>query len=240
MRLRAASVVPLLAAGLLLAGCVPQAASGDPTSGATRPASATPEPAETPASGPAVLPDLGGAEVFTIEAVITPTDGDRVRYTMTVYIPLETGTSEAQDIDAVLRRGGDEVGVWDTAVAAQGVVQYVALSVDPFEGGFDPSLRVPVTFGLGAQDTISGIPGVSVPGTPDLALTGSGTGFAFSALTGAGPVSTFDWAGLALQYGFLEGEGYTIDACDVTTTEHAADYAPLASWVTGDCTFGAF
>lgn len=237
---RSALVVPLLAAALLLAGCVPQ--ETDPTAPSSSPTtveSATPEPTETTPSE-AVLPDLGGSELFTIDAVVTPDGGDPVRFLLTAFIPLETGTAEAQQIDAVLTKGGDEVGVWDTAVAARGVVQYFSLTVSPVESPYHAGLEVPITLGLGAQDTLSGLPGVSIPGTPDLAITGAGTGFGFSALTGAGPVSTFDWAGLALQYGFLEGDGYSIDSCDITTTEHAADYAPIASWVKGTCTFGAF
>lgn len=235
-------VTTVLAAALALAvsaglvGCVPEPVP-EPTVEPPVDASpsATPEPEPTAEAG---LPDLTGSDVVSVDAAVTADSGDRIRVRLTVYVPFDAGTAEAARVAAELAAAGDESGVAQIATDRAGVLQVVGLEVEAIEGAWPAGVQIPLMLGSGAQDTVVRVPAVTTPGTPDLALTGLGSGYAVAALTGAGPVSSFDWATLPVQYGILEGAGFQIDLCEVDLGTRAADFAPVAQWVQGMCVFG--
>lgn len=231
-----ALAVVLALAGLTLVGCVPEAAPEPTPEPTVEPSSsATPEPEQTPESG---LPDLEGSDVVTVDATITADSGDRLRVILTVYVPFDATTPEAARVAAELAAAGDESGVAEIASAQSGVLQVIGVEVRALEGAWPAGVQLPLMLGVGAQDTVVRVPAVGTPGTPDLALTGLGSGYAVAALTGAGPVSSFDWATLPLQYGVLEGAGFQIDLCEVGFGTRAADFEPVGDWVQGTCVVG--
>ena len=236
MRRTSASRVALLAvptlAVFLLAGCVPAA---EPEESASPTVSETPSDESTEEAGPAVLPDLGGSELFTIDAVATY-DGARYHLVLTAYVPIETGTTEAQQVDAYFKEHGDTSGVFAAAVAADGVVQVLDLEVEALDGDWPDGFAVPLSAGLPGLAAV-----VDIPSSKDAYfanIEGTGTGTVLAALTGDAPVTVFDWAELQLRYGFEAAGPVGFDTCDITTTEHAADYPAISAWVDGFCTFG--
>lgn len=221
---------------LILAGCVPEPASDPTEAPVVDPTpTATPTTEPEPASG---LPDLEGSDVVTVDAAVTADSGDRLRVRLTVYVPFDATTEEAARVAAELAAAGDESGVAAIATDRAGVLQVIGLEVTAIEGSWPAGVQVPLMLGVGAQDTVVRVPAVATPGTPDLAITGLGSGYAVAALTGAGPVSSFDWATLPLQYGILEGAGFQIDLCEVGFGSRAGDFEPVGDWVQGTCVVG--
>lgn len=230
-------LAPIAAVALLLAGCVP-APPSTPSPSASESGTPTPEPTETRVPD-AVLPDLGGSEVLEFDSVVTFDSGDRFHITMTVYVPLETGTTEAQQIADYLTAQGDSSGIVDDTVAAGGVIQLIDLTVEGLDGPWPAGAVIPVRAGIGGQYTIAGTPSAPDPGTTFLNITGTGTGVIVAGLSASSPVTVFDWADLPLSYGMEAAQGYAFDTCDITTTQRAADYPSIANWVQSGCTFGA-
>lgn len=221
--------VPLVA--LLLAGCVPAADAGvTPTP--------TEAPVETETEAPqadAVIPDLGGSELFTVEATATY-EGARFHLVLTAYVPLETGTTEAQEIGRYLSEHGDTSGLFGNTVADEGSLQLLKLDVEALDGDWPADLVIPLIAGLPGESVV-----LDVPSTSDgyySSLEGTGSGWVVSGLTGDAPVTVFDWDQLALDYGVVAAGPIGIDFCDVTTTERADAYAGMSSWNEGFCTFG--
>jgi len=229
---RSAALLVLPLTALLLAGCVPSAPAPTGTPVATE--TPTEEATDAPPAE-AVMPDLGGSDLFTIDAVATY-EGARFHLTMTAYTPIETGTAEAQQIDRYLREHGDTTGLFATTVDAEGSLQVLKLDVEGLDGDWPADLSIPVAAGLPGLATI-----VDIPSSSDgfyAYLEGTGSGYVVAGLTGDAPVTVFDWDQLALTYGFLAAGPVGMDACDVTTTARAADYTGMSAWVQGFCTFG--
>ena len=230
---RSAALLALpLAASLLLAGCVP---SGEPEQTASPAASETPteEASETPAE--AVIPDLGGSELFTIDGVATY-EGARYHLVLTAYEPIGTGTAEARQVDAYLRQHGDTTGVFANTVAAEGVLQLLKLDVEGLDGDWPAGLTIPLSAGLPGHGSI-----VDIPSSNDAYFSnieGVGTGWVVAGLTDDAPVTLGDWDRLDLRYGFEAAGPVGFDACDITTTARADSSAEIASWQQGFCTFG--
>lgn len=229
-RTSALLVLPLVA--VLLTGCVP----AEPEENAGPSASGTPSAEATEAPpAEATIPDLGGSELFTIDAVATY-DGARFHLTLTGYVPIETGTTEGQQIDRYLREHGDTSGIFATTVDQDGVLQLMTLDVEALDGAWPSDLTIPVVGGLPGLATI-----VDLPSSSDgyyAYLDGTGTGYVVAGLTSDAPVTVSDWDRLGLTYGFLASGPVGMDACDVTTTDRAASYAGMSAWVQGFCTFG--
>jgi hypothetical protein len=229
---RIALLVLPLAATLVLAGCVPAA---NPDESASPAVSDTPSEEPTETAGPAALPDLSGSELFTIDAV-AGYDGARFHLVLTAYVPIETGTAEAEQVDAYFKEHGDTSGVFAAAVAADGPIQILDLEVEALDGDWPDGFLIPMSAGLPGLSAI-----VDIPSSNDAYysnIEGVGTGTVLAALTGDAPVTVFDWDQLALTYGFEAAGPIGFDSCDITTTDHAADYPAIASWAQGFCTFG--
>lgn len=230
----------LVAAALagLVAGCVP-AESATPT---PTPTESSPTPSATPTATdaplPSGLPDLRGTALFAIDLIARTDGGQRFRFEMTGYEPLETDSVEGRQIEAELARRSQGTSVFETAVAREGVIQFLDVRVTGIDGSWPLDYVMPMTVGFGTQDALLDVPVAPRSGATFLTITGTGEGFAVSALTGAGPVSLGDWAQLPLQYGFFAVEGWSFDACDISTTALAGDFPEIASWQKGPCTFG--
>jgi hypothetical protein len=229
---RPAALLVLPLAAVLLAGCVPAAPEETDTPVATE--TPTEEATDAP-QGDAVMPDLGGSDLFTIDAVATY-EGARIHLTLTGYVPIETGTAEAQQIDRYLREHGDTTGLFATTVDHAGSLQLLKLDVEGLDGDWPADLSIPVSGGLPGLATI-----VDIPSSSDgfyAYLEGTGSGYVVAGLTSDAPVTVFDWDQLGLTYGFLAAGPVGMDACDVTTTDRATSYAGMSAWVQGFCTFG--
>jgi len=221
-----------LAGTLLLAGCVPAA---DPDESASPPVSDTPSEEPTETAGPAALPDLSGSELFTIDAVAAY-DGTHFHLVLTAYVPIETGTAEAQQVDAYFKEHGDTTGVFAAAVAADGPIQLLDLDVEALDGDWPDGFLFPMSAGLPGLSAI-----VDIPSSNDAYysnIEGTGTGTVLAALAGDAPVTVFDWDQLPLTYGFEAAGPIGFDTCDITTTDLAASYSGITAWTEGFCTFG--
>jgi hypothetical protein len=231
MKLRAV-ILSLAVCTALLTGCGPTTPpEASPDAGSPSPIETVAPPAE------ASLPDLSGSELLTVTTTATAPTGETLDVTLTVYVPIETGTAEAAQIDAWLTAQGDTSGVLQAAIDSGGVLQLMDLDAAAGSGTW-PGDAVGVTgvYGADQLDTVVGVPTAELNGSLRKAITGPGEGHVVSAI---GQATVFDWADRFMFYGFFDGiDDVVLSGCDIQKTAKADDYPAIANWGEDICTIG--
>jgi len=206
------------------------------------------EPSETVPAEPTPTPEpeaqlpAFGEQIVVVTATATASNGAVLNLSYTAFEPVDSASSDGQQILAYLVDQGDT-----SEITTTNVVEVEKPIIMPFsivataEGDAVWPADQPVRFDLGAPD-VSTVVGLPATAPQSILLTGPGDGNAFALIWNlpGKPIVVDDWSERFAFYGISTYETpFVVSDCSVFVTPYAEQFEVVATqWRVFDCVVG--